>query len=351
MFAKVKALHVIGIQLVLHCFEYDRPPHPELNRYCKEVHYYVRKSGLTYFFNYLPYIVNSRQSDKLISRLAQDNFPILFEGLHCCYYLNDERLKNRILAVRSHNIEHDYYAGLEKAESNVFKRFYFNLEAKKLRKFESVYQFASLIFAISPSDKNHFEKHYSNTHLVSAFHLNEEVNISPGKGNFALYHGSLSVPENNQAALWLVNEVFSRLSLPLKIAGNHASTELRAAIARHENIQLVENTHVDEIRQLVHEAHVNILPTFQATGIKLKLLMALFNGRFCIANRQMIQNTGLESLCIEANGAEEMKAAILSTFGKEFDDEQIQKRKEILESDFSNFNNAKKIDSLIFGNQ
>jgi hypothetical protein len=351
VFAKVKSLHAIGIQVVLHCFEYDRPPHPELNRYCKEVHYYQRKSGLAYFFNDLPYIVNSRQSDKLINRLAHDNFPILFEGLHCCYYLNDERLKNRILAVRSHNIEHDYYAGLKKAESNLLKRFYFNIEAKKLRKFEGVYQFASLIFAISSNDKNYFDKQYSGTYLVSAFHLNEDVKISPGKGNFALYHGSLAVPENNQAALWLVKEVFAGLSIPLKIAGNHASAELRAAITRHEHIQLVENTNVDEIRQLVHEAHVNILPTFQATGIKLKLLMALFNGRFCIANRQMIHNTGLESLCIEANGAEDMKTAILSTFGMEFNDEQIQKRKEILESDFSNINNAKKIDSLIFGSQ
>lgn len=351
VFAKVKALHSIGIQVILHCFEYDRPPQDELYRYCDKVHYYPRKSGLAHFFHHLPYIVNTRQSDKLIERLLEDQHPILFEGLHCCYYLNDGGLNGRILAVRSHNIEHDYYAGLARAESNPLKRLYFNLEAKKLKKFEDIYQYASCIFAISPNDKAHLAKHYSHAHFLPAFHLNDEVSISPGKGDFALYHGSLAVPENYQAALWLVNEVFSQLTIPFKIAGNHASAELKAAIARYAHIQLVENTDVAEIRQLVHDAHINILPTFQATGIKLKLLMALFNGRFCIVNNFMIQNTGLESLCIEANGAEEMRTAVVSAFEKEFDTELIQKRKQILESDYSNTKNAKKIDSLIFESQ
>ncbi len=57
-------------------------------------------------------------------------------------------------------------------------------------------------------------------------------------------------------------------------------------------------------------AQINVLPTFQATGIKLKLLMALYTGRHCIVNQPMVDNTGLEELCSIQNTAEEMKPVV-----------------------------------------
>jgi hypothetical protein len=99
----------------------------------------------------------------------------------------------------------------------------------------------------------------------------------------------------------------------------------------------------EQIQEYIADAHCNILPTFQATGIKLKLLSALFAGRFCIVNKPMVENTGLEPLCIMANSPEAMKEKIKSVFEKEFTDRERKKREEILLRDFSNIENAKKI--------
>ena len=46
-----------------------------------------------------------------------------------------------------------------------------------------------------------------------------------------------------------------------------------------------ENT----LQQLIQDAHIHVLPSFQQTGLKLKLLNALFKGRHCIVNDAEIE--------------------------------------------------------------
>ncbi|MBC8045656.1 MAG: mannosyltransferase, partial [Fimbriimonadaceae bacterium] len=82
------------------------------------------------------------------------------------------------------------------------------------------------------------------------------------------------------------------------------------------------------------------------TGIKLKLLQALFKGRFCIVNSAMVNNTGLEKYCIVADDAEQMKAAIHKTFKKEFSDADLLFRKNI-EKEFSDISEIKKLITLL----
>lgn len=327
----------------MHCFEYGRKHQEELKKYCEEVIYYKRKSGLKYFFSSLPYIVITRNSAKLIANLLKDNHPILFEGLHSTYYLNDEGLKGRKLFVRMHNIEYDYYNRLSQSEKKIVQKIYLKQEAKKLKKYESVISKATAILAISESDRINLIKKYSNTILLPAFHAYENINSSTGVGKYALYHGNLSVAENNDAALFLVNQVFNDLKIPLIISGSNPSEELKREIQKHDNIQLKENVSTIEIEDLIKNAQVNVLPTFQPTGIKLKLLSALYNGRFCIVNPEMVENKGLEQLCIISKDATSWKKNIVDVFSKEFTSTEIEKRNKILKSSFDNLSNAEKL--------
>ena len=85
VFYKIKSLHCYGIKIYLHCFEYGRGEQRELAKYCQQVNYYRRDTRIGNHFSKLPYIVKSRQSDKLIQNLTSNNFPILFEGLHSTF--------------------------------------------------------------------------------------------------------------------------------------------------------------------------------------------------------------------------------------------------------------------------
>ena len=348
IYYKLKALHEEGTKITLHCFEYGRGKKTELEKYCDKVFYYRRKAGKHLLFNSLPYIVASRSSEELVKNLLKDDSPILFEGLHCCFHLGDERLKSRTKIVRMHNIEHNYYSNLALVEKKFFRRKYFESEAKKLEKFESVLLQANAIAAISPADTKYLSGKYKNVSNIMAFHPHDTLEIKEGKGDFALYHGSLAVGENNKAALYLVNEVFNDINVPLVIAGNGVSDELKESVRNKKNIQLRENISTKEIYSLIQNAQINILPTFQATGIKLKLLSALYIGRHCIVNSPMVANTGLDVLCHTTDSSAEMKKEILRLMNVPFNGEERQKREKILEENFSNKKNVRQLLGLLF---
>jgi len=349
VYYKIKALYNAGIKIHLHCYEYDRKPAPELNELCESVHYYKREVNKSHLFKIKPYIVATRNSKELLDNLMLNDYPILFEGLHSTYYLPHKSLKNRIKIVRTHNIEHDYYANLARVEKNIFKKYYFLNESVKLKTYEKVLQHANGVAAISKNDYLHFSAKYRNIQVVSAFHPHDNVDIIEGYGTYALYHGSLDVAENHQAAVFLAEKVFNDIDIPLVIAGNKVSKELKQLEATNKNITLKTNISTDEIYKLVKEAHVNILPTFQATGIKLKLLAALYTGRFCLVNTPMVLNTGLESMCIVEDDPMLIKEALKEIFNTPFSEAHIQMRKKVLnQNGFTNQYNIQKLLALVY---
>jgi hypothetical protein len=347
IFYKVKALSKCGVSIYLHCFEYDRPRAEELEEYCAKVFYYKRKSGIRYQLSDKPYIAITRENSQLLNNLLSVDFPILFEGLHTCFYLNHPALKNHIRLVRTHNIEHEYYRNLQLAEHHFFKKIYFGMEAKKLARFEQVLKNASELLCISPNDNFYFDHHFGHSHFVPAFHPFSEIKSKPGKGRYVLFHGNLSVAENFQAAEFLVTQVFGQLNHEVIIAGKNPTERLIQKINQHSNIQLIANPDNEQMENLIKQAHICLLPTFQDTGLKLKLLASLFSGRFCIVNTPMVHKTGLEHLCHIAETSQEMIRLTDELFKLDFPTEEIEKRKLILEDTFSNRQNALKIIRLI----
>lgn len=339
IFYKIKALHQMGVLVHLHCFQYGRTVQNDLKKYCHKVDYYSRDLGFINVLTWKPYVVKSRANKKLLQNLLLDEHPILFEALHACAFLNHPDLKNRLKIVRCHNVEQDYYKALAKAEKNPFKKLYFFTEALKLKHFEKQLHHANFIFPISISDQQYFQKHFQSVYYLPAFHPFQKVISKKGKGNFVLYHGNLSVPENKKAALFLLNEVFKHLKIELVLAGKNPDQELIQLVSNRENIKLIANPSEEKINNLIQNAQINILPTFQPTGIKLKLLSSLFAGRFCLVNDFMVLNTGLEKLCSIKNSAKEMQVEIKKLMGLEFNETMIQERKTILESNFSNQKN------------
>ncbi len=351
VFYKLRCLHDLGIKIILHNFQYGgRKREAKLNELCSHVYYYPRNNNKTNILSGKPFIVVSRSSDELLKRLAADNYPILFEGLHTCLLLNHPALSHKKRFVRTHNIEHDYYLGLAHSESDPLKMLYFQSESRKLKRFEKNLAHADGIVTISRNDELHFAAINKNTRTISAFHSSESIEVRSGTGKYALYHGSLDVSENNRAALFLVNEIFNEINYPLVIAGNKPSKELRAAVKKHKHIALRDNLDTDDFATLINEAQINILPTFQATGIKLKLLLALHQGRHLVVNTPMVANTGVEELCYIADTPDEIKKQIAELAKMPVSDATIDLRRKILvENGFSNHHNAQKLVEFVFG--
>lgn len=351
VYHKLRTLHHLGVRIHLHCFEYPgRGRSDQLDQYCEEVHYYPRITGILSLFGRKPYIVSSRRSESLISNLLKDDFPILFEGLHSCYYISDSRLKGRVKVYRESNVEHRYYFNLFMVDPKLKNKLYYFLASIKLYAYQRVLRHSSLMLAVSGHDAEYLRRKFPSNKIVHlpSFHTNDRVSSPAGRGEYALYHGNIEVPENEYAAKFLVKEVFNEPGIPLIVAGMKPRETLRKLADEYPQITLIANPSDEEMFSLIRNAHVNILVTFQATGLKLKLLNTLYQGRFCLVNDAMIKGTGLEMLCETGNTAAELKKKLQQLFGRSYDDRENDKRIRILRENYDNLINGERIIKLIF---
>ena len=347
VFYKARALAEKGVKIHLHCFEYHRKKAPELEKLFFRVHYYKRDISKKHLFKNKPYIIETRISEALVQNLLKDNYPILMEGLHTTGLLRDKRLKNRKKLVRTHNIEHDYYNHLSRVETGLFKKYYFYNEAAKLKKYEHVLAKADLLLAISHTDYTYFSKKFKRVVYMPAFHPYSAVQGLTGKGKYVLYHGNLSVPENINAAVTLLREVFRGTDIPFKIAGLNPPASLVRLLQNYPHATLIASPDNDRLQKLIAEAHINIFFTAQATGLKLKLLNALYNGRFVLTNDKMLSGSNLQEICIMADTMTNMKKKVKKLMQQEFTPAMKLQRQLHLQRIYTNGDNVERLIDLI----
>jgi hypothetical protein len=331
----------------LHCFQYGREKSSELEKIFYRVDYYKRDISKKNLFKRYPYIVETRHSKALIDRLLEDDFPILMEGMHTSILLLEKRLQNRKMLVRTHNVEHDYYLKLSKAESDPFKKYYYYTEAGKLKKYEKLLSKADGLIAISPNDFQYFSKRFENVFYLPAFHPFTRSESLIGKGEYLLYHGNLSVAENENVVRFLIRYVFAYIDFPVVIAGLNPSRSLQKLVKNLAHVRLVANPDDDQLQKLIREAHLNLLITGQSTGMKLKLLNSMFNGRFCLINNKMKTGSPLDKLCEVANDAESIKKKIEDLMSRTFTLEMKEAREDALFALYNNGNHVQQLMELI----
>ena len=348
LFYKIKWLSKIGVKIYLHCFLNKRSTQEELNKYCETVTYYKRKkfSGVSFS---LPFIVNSRKDKDLLINLQKDDFPILFEGIHTTYYLYKNHFGGRKVFLRLHNVEYKYYEQLSKNETNLIKKWYFKHESLLLKEYEKAIANMIPILAVSTEDVNIYKEKFDAKEIkfIPVFLPYDFVQKEVCKGSYCLYHGNLSVNENEIAACWIMEKIFNTLQIPLIIAGRKPSKKLKHKAKKYHFISVVENPSEKNMQLLVANAQINILPSFNNTGRKLKLLNALYNGRFCVVNKAGVEGSGLNDLCILAETTEDFTEKINHLFTAEFSVKEMQHRSTALKKLYNNEQNARTISELL----
>jgi len=346
VYYKIKALAAAGMEIYLHCFAYgDRKDAPDLEAICKQVFYYPRRTGLRGLSMTKPYIVSSRKCPALLRNLKEIDAPILFEGLHTTYYLSHKALADRFKIVRTHNIEHDYYRQLYKKGKGFIKRSYFLRESKKLKRYEAKLENAQVLMPLSMADDEYFAEAFPDVQHVylPPFHAYDRPEIKTGRGGYCLYHGNLAHPENIEAVNFLLTNVAPKVKLPFIIAGRNPSPKMEALCGKVHRCELISNPTAEEMTELVKNAQIIVLPTFQISGMKLKLLDSLYAGRHVLVNDQMLHGTGLQDICHIANQPIEFIDYITELQHIPFTEDDIMSRAIFMERNFDNRKNAQKI--------
>lgn len=342
MYYRIKALLENNFAIHLHYFSYNnRTLAEELKKGCQSVHVYARKTGRKGISAKLPYIVSSRIHEDLIQNLNSDAHPVLLEGIHCTGIINRLNRDKKML-VRIHNDEQEYYHQLAANTTHLLKKWYYKRESRLLHRYQQNLPKQVSYCCITAKDTESFKNKYGleNVFTLPAFIPFSQIISKEGLGNFCLYHGNLSIAENEKAARWLIEKVFNKINYKLIIAGKNPSNSLKKLASSRTHIELIENPDEYKLSQLIADAHIHVLPAFSSTGIKLKLLHALFAGRHCVVNKNMIAGTGLEAACHTGTTAMAFASIIIQLQFQPFTEEELKLRTRLISHQFNKQKNC-----------
>ncbi|MBN2745262.1 MAG: hypothetical protein JXR34_00915, partial [Bacteroidales bacterium] len=209
------------------------------------------------------------------------------------------------------------------------------------KRFDIIHNRASVIFPVSDSDYQYFKSNFPHVPSIRIFPFNgmDNLEIEPGMGSYAFFHGNLSVAENVEIANYLLENISAKITLPLIIAGKNPSIELRQK-AEKTGVRLFANPSDAEMDKLVAEAQVQLMITFQPTGFKHKLLLSVFRGRHIVANNAMLSGSGMASLVHIAESTDEIIEQVNQLAQRPFSKEDSDFRSKNLLQDHLNYHKA-----------
>lgn len=343
----LQSLAMQGVAIQVHIFTDGQPPPPDLYRYAEEVYAYPTRSLARSLPLRYPHSVSARNHPDLLERLLLDDLPIIFAGMPTTYFLSHPAFERRVKVVRLHQIDWEYHQQIAQWEPRYWSRQYHQAEARQLRHFESTLAYADYLLPVSARDAAYYAEQHEQAHALPPFHPYDRVSSRSGRGKFCLYHGHLGQLENHAAAMFLVEEVFSELTLPLIVAGAAPQAELISAISARDHVVLRPNPGQGELADLMHDAQVHVLPSFRLGGLSLKLVNSLYTGRFVVVNPTMVEETGLEFGTHVARDPAEMRRMVFDLWHQDFSAIDIAQRKAALNGAFANDRNARRILELI----
>jgi hypothetical protein len=258
----------------------------------------------------------------------------------------DERFNSRKKFVRLHNVEHHYYRQLYNCTNATFKKIYYLWESRLLKQYEQqLVHHATAFWTVTENDAAYYRSVFDCDAIehLPLFLPPWQVTCKEGMGAYCLYHGDLSVAANEYAARWLLERVFRNTTLPLVIAGKDPPAALEKTVTENIHACLVANPSEKQMQDMIEKAHINMLPCFNNTGIKLKLLNALYNGRHCVVNEAMVHGTGFGELCHVVETPDAFKERTEQLFHQPFTPAEMEIRKKTLYNHFDNEAGAKQI--------
>ena len=338
---RLRALSNAGVRIGLHCFVYGQYlPQDILKEITKEVHYYPRSVWPVFFDKGQPFVISSRKNNLLLRRLQDDNIPVLFEGLQTTGWIEDLTKRKRFL--RAHNVEHKYYHQLAQ-NSGGFRSLIFNRESQCLEEYETSHaKDFDVVFSISTDDQQWFRTHGANAELLPPFHGFAQADIVAGKGEYLLYQGDLSIEINQRALLEVIRMIPESFPLSLVVAGRSGDQAFESKIASFANIRREANVSQDKMTELIRHAHIILVHSLHAEGMKMKLFPALFQGRFIAANRLSASNSVLDD-AIHFYEPTTFIPILLQLSSASFDEGELKNRKTILAQMPDDATNARQI--------
>ena len=247
--------------------------------------------ALTNFLGSEPFHVSrfySQSVSERLKHLLQEKTydAIVFESIFMAPYLELVKSQSQAVTVlRSHNIEYRIWERLGSEEKNPLKRYYLNLQMRRLKKFEmEMTTKFDLVAAITPVDESFYKVHGLSKRLISMpFGIdvsNHELHLPHKKGQLKIgFLGSMNWLPNEEGVRWFVNDIWPLVAqnfdgVECVIRGHHMPEDL----IRQSNERLEIGGAVDDAQDFFMELDACIVPLKSGSGVRIKVLECMSLG-------------------------------------------------------------------------
>jgi polysaccharide biosynthesis protein PslH len=265
--------------------------------------------------------INDAFAQKLVEILRGGHFDVVqLETVFLAPYIPYIRQNsNAIIALRSHNVEHEIWKRVAEVTNFLPKRWYLNFLNRKLRRFElDNIQHCDILLPITARDERIFKLlGYKGASVVTPVGLSSR-DYKPNTKSFYRplslgFIGALDWMPNQEGLRWFLEKVWaieanrempqssnietknkkqsiSIANFALHIAGRNAPNWLRQLKAKN----VVFHGEIADAQDFMNEHSVSIVPLFSGSGIRVKILEAMMLGRVVLTT-----SMGLEGIPAE----------------------------------------------------
>jgi glycosyltransferase involved in cell wall biosynthesis len=198
------------------------------------------------------------------------------------------RKTDKPIVFHEHNAEFAMWERLAEVETNPLKRFFIQLEAARIRKAEKMYADDATLVLASPNDIDQLESiGVDRRKMETTYHLGEDFLLEKDDLQFdettesLLYVGTLTWEANIDGLLWFIEKIYPRVlekhpKIKFNIIGKNPDPRIVQATAKMESIKLLG--FVDDLEPYFKSSRVFVIPLRFGSGIKVKLLNAMYRG-------------------------------------------------------------------------
>lgn len=218
---------------------------------------------------------------------------VILEGLQLAPYLPALKKSGCKLFLRTHNIESNLWDEQLSTMSGI-KRLSAQLSVKGLRSYENtIFNEVDGIIAISPKEVEYVTTVAPNTpvvHIPTTIPTRQES--SPFSHDF-FHLGAMDWEPNKAGISWFINQVWTSFihtesSSVLHLAGRKLASDLFSSVKK-----VVNHGEVNDSSEFMIQHGIMIVPVFQGSGIRIKILEAGSMGIPVIATPKAVEGLGL----------------------------------------------------------
>ena len=249
------------------------------------------------FFSDLPYNLERFYDDKfnelLIKTVKEESFDFIqLEGSYLGLYIDTlrEYTENSKIILRAHNVEYEIWERNSKIKNSFYKKYYFEILAKRLKKWEEEsFDKYDAIVPISSRDEYKIRSicpdinyHTLPFTIDLARYPHQDIRLE----DLSLaYLGALDWIPNQEGLLWFLENVWQRIEsyyegLNFYIAGRNAPEWLEKKINQYRVKYLGE---IEDAKTYILEHPIFVVPLMSGSGMRIKIIEQMALGRVVLA--------------------------------------------------------------------